>query len=145
MFFDLVLDLFRANTHYINMTNKQLKLDIALASESIRNKFKQLHNERNDTVRLLEEKYEPVIRKLNVLIDSNDSRSKPTHSPTRTKKKMLKRKKSPLGDVIINNEMDASPDLSSIAMSDFEELTDTDENVNKKKKKPSNYTKIWNT
>lgn len=66
-------------------SEKKVKLAVAQASESIRNKFKQIHDDRKESYRLLEEQYHPITKKLNALIDVNaseqPSRPPPPHPP----------------------------------------------------------------
>lgn len=52
---------------------KKIKLAVAQAAEHIRNKFKEIHNDRKETYRLLEEQYKPITRKLRNLTDDRTS------------------------------------------------------------------------
>lgn len=49
----------------------RVKLAVALAADSIRKKFNQLHSDRKETDRLLELQYKPITKKLS-LVSSND-------------------------------------------------------------------------
>lgn len=46
---------------------KRIKLAVASASNSIRNKFKQLYSDRQETTRLLNEQYKPITKSLSAL------------------------------------------------------------------------------
>lgn len=50
---------------------KRMKLSVAKATHAIRNKFKDLHNERKETTRFLEDAYKPITKKIHTLIDLN--------------------------------------------------------------------------
>lgn len=51
-------------------SEKKVKLAVAQATEHIRNKFKEIHNERKEKYRLWEEQYKPITKKLKNLIDA---------------------------------------------------------------------------
>lgn len=54
-----------------DLGGSRAKLSLAKATDSVRNKFEQLRNERLETSRLLEKQYKPITQKLVELIDSN--------------------------------------------------------------------------
>jgi predicted DNA-binding transcriptional regulator YafY len=54
------------------MMQRKLKLSLAQATDSVRNKFKELRGERIETNRLLEEQFKPITKRLTKLIDTND-------------------------------------------------------------------------
>lgn len=66
-------------------SEKTLKLAVAQAADQIRNKFKEIHNQRKETDRLLEEQYKPITKKLKDLIDvraPSTAYSSPSTEPT---------------------------------------------------------------
>lgn len=55
----------------MNKREKELKQSVVKATESIRNKFKELFNEKSANKYILEEQYKPITTKLSSLIDVN--------------------------------------------------------------------------
>lgn len=54
-------------------SERKIKLAVAQATEHIRNKFKEIHDERKENDRLLDEQYKPITKKLANLIDVKTS------------------------------------------------------------------------
>lgn len=54
-------------------SEKKIKLAVVQATEHIRNKFKEIHDERKENDRLLDEQYKPITKKLKNLIDAKTS------------------------------------------------------------------------
>lgn len=83
----------------------KLKLSLAHATDSVRNKFNKLRNESIESGRLLEEKYKPITKRLGLLLDSNVEKKIPPPPPlthkakknaaTRFTKKIIKNKPPP--------------------------------------------------
>lgn len=61
-------------------SEKKIKLAVAQATENIRNKFKQIHDNRAETYRQLEEAYQPITRKLHALINVNEAATRHSQS-----------------------------------------------------------------
>jgi hypothetical protein len=56
----------------MNKKEKDLKLALVRATESVRNKFTNIQNERTETKRVLEEQYKPITKQLGKLIELNE-------------------------------------------------------------------------
>ena len=68
----------------MNAAAKRVKLAVAQAANSIRGKFQQLYDNRNETQRLLDEQYKPITNKFDSLIASSSNANGDNARLTRT-------------------------------------------------------------
>lgn len=70
------------STDMATSAETKIKLAVAKATDNIRNKFKELYNERKETKRFLEDQYKPITKKINTLIDLNKDSSNNENNST---------------------------------------------------------------
>jgi hypothetical protein len=102
--------------------NKKVKISLAQATNSVRNKFQQLRNEHLENDRLLEEQYSPITKRLGRLIDSATAVRNHANieiKPVKQEKRRLKRQHVQF-DFVNDVDDDASAAVDDDGGNDFE-------------------------